>query len=86
MTNVKLNLLLGIVVISIFFLICGCSDTKIQFNRKSSFAEYNKTNPTSTTSVTRSKGVVIYRTNESQNQKYNMNFGPGEINFNLQTK
>lgn len=88
MFNTKFSVLLCLLVLTAIVVLCGCSDTQIQFNRKSSFAEYVKKNNITNTkeekpTATKSRGIVIYKASDSSSQKYNINFGPADINFNL---
>ena len=83
----KSLLIIGVFVVFIFVL-SGCTNN-IQFNRESPVQELKakqeravreeaqKNSP----KIMKSNGVYIYRVQDSSSQKYNMDFGPGEINF-----
>ena len=87
------DLVKGLLVLSVFvvfiFAISGCSNN-IEFKRDSAVQELKakqqeaaareaeKNSP----KLMKSNGVYIYRAQDSSSQKYNMDFGPGEINFN----
>ena len=88
MLKTKLSILFSLLLFVGAVVLCGCSNnSQIKFNRKSVFSEYEKKNNymdvKNKTEVSRSRGIVIYKTTDSLNRDFNINFGPSEINFNL---
>ena len=86
----KLNFMSLTVILCITVASCGCSTKKmrkIQFNVKNRFQEYKKDgNILQDTSLTKSKGYIIYKTNNNSESGFNMNFGPKDINFDLHVR
>lgn len=81
--------LLVVLVFSVFiFVVSGCSND-IQFKRDSAVQELKAKQEQmakeqagmNSKKLIKSNGVYIYRAHDSSSQKYNMDFGPGEINF-----
>ena len=86
MINMKMVFILLITVLGAVFFLGGCSSpkAKIQFNRESSFKkEYANKLGRNSSKVKNVNGVIIYKTNDNQNSKSDINFGPHDINFNL---
>lgn len=91
--NKLISITVCIFAISALLILSGCSND-IQFNRESAMdtikktkfyqeqEEQKKENKKNTT-VTKSRGMVIYHAGQDSNQKSDIKFGPEEINFSI---
>ena len=87
MLNTKLNILFGLLLLLAVFILCGCGNAQINFNRKSVFGEYTKINNITSfkkkPEILKPKGFIIYKSTDTSNRDFDIDFGPSEINFNL---
>ena len=84
----KIKIAIFILCVCTSFVLIGCKQQTIKFHRESKFSELmnkfgNEENKKKV--LKKSSGVIIYKDN-SNNTSGGVNFGPGEINFDLPIK